>query len=361
MKLVIFGLTVSSSWGNGHATLWRGLIRALSRRNHAVVFFEKDVPYYAAHRDLWKLPGEGSLELYQDWEDVLPLARRHLADADAVIVTSYCADALAASALALDSRVGVRVFYDLDSPVTLERLAAGERVEYVGPRGLRDFDLVLTYAGGPALTQLKEKLGAQRVAPLYGGVDPELHCPAQPDDRFRAALSYLGTHSPDRVPVLRELFVEPARELPDRRFVIGGSKYGDDFPWLPNIFFLSHIPCSDHPAFFASATLSLNVTRRAMALNGFCPSGRLFEAAACGAAVLSDAWEGLDSFFTPGSEILVARNKDEVLAALERSPQEIAAIGSAARARALACHSADARARELEAILESAASPAAAA
>src|ERR687885_69461 len=171
MKLVIFGLTVSSSWGNGHATIWPALCRALAQRGHYVVFFERDVPYYARHRDLTALPG-GHLYLYPDWETVLPLAQRHLADADVAMATSYCPDAVVASDLLLASRARLRTFYDLDTPVTLARLQAGEVVDYLGPRGLQDFDLVLSFTGGAALTALQTPLGARRVAPLYGSGDP---------------------------------------------------------------------------------------------------------------------------------------------------------------------------------------------
>lgn len=355
MKLVIFGLSVSSSWGNGHATLWRGLCAALASRGHQVVFFERDVPYYAAHRDLHELPGGGELILYPDWEpEVLALGRRHLSDADVGIVTSYCADAIAASQLALDSGVPLRVFYDLDSPITLDRVRAGQPVDYIGPRGLRDFDLVLSYAGGLALEELRTLLGARQVAPLYGSVDPSVHKPAPPDGRYAADLSYLGTYAPDRNPILQQLFVEPARRLPSRKFVIGGSMYDASFPWQPNVFFVSHVPPADHPAFYCSAKLTLNVTRAAMARIGYCPSGRLFEAAACGAAVLSDYWEGLECFFQPGSEVLLAGNTDEAIDALDRSPEDLARIARAGRERALAEHTASARAAQLEAILEAA-------
>jgi len=351
MKLVIFGLSVSSSWGNGHATLWRGLCKALARRAHHVTFFERDVPYYAEHRDQWELPG-GQLVLYDEWPNVLALAKRELDDADVAFVTSYCPDAIAATRLVLDSPVSLSVFYDLDSPITLERLASCMEVDYIGSSGLRDFDLVLSYAGGDALEQLKARLGARAVAPLYGSVDPEVHKPVPPDARFEAHLSYLGTHSPDRDEVLRALFVEPARSLPARRFLIGGSKYDDTFPWQHNIYFSNHVSCADHPAFYSSSNLTLNVTRRAMAVNGYCPSGRLFEAAACGAAVLSDSWPGLEQFFEPGSEILVAQHTADAMEALELSPGEIQRIARAARERALDQHTADIRARELETILE---------
>ena len=193
MKLVIFGLSVSSSWGNGHATLWRGLCGSLARRGHRVVFFERDMPWYSAARDLHDLPGGGELIFYSDWNEVASTARRHLRDSDAAMTTSYCPDALTASDLMFDCAPGLKLFYDLDSPVTLARLSAGETVDYIGPRGLRDFDLVLSYAGGRTLDALTAVLGARRVAPLYGSVDPGVHSPASPDRAFAADLSYLGT------------------------------------------------------------------------------------------------------------------------------------------------------------------------
>src|SRR5579884_1353524 len=192
MKLVIFGLTISSSWGNGHATLWRGLCRALAKRGHRVVFFERDVPYYAHHRDLVELPGI-QLQLYGDWDEMLPLAQRELSDADVGMVTSYCPDGIAASDAVLDSAARQKVFYDLDTPVTLESMRLGKPVNYIGPRGLRDFDLVLSYTGGRVLNELKTHLGARRVAPLYGSVDPECHRPVPPIEAYRADFSYLGT------------------------------------------------------------------------------------------------------------------------------------------------------------------------
>ena len=315
MKLVIFGLTVSSSWGNGHATLWRGICSALARRGHRVIFFERDVPYYSANRDLTELPG-GDLILYSGWDRALALARHHLADADAAMVTSFCPDGTAAADLVLGSAVPLRVFYDLDTPVTLSRLAAGQPVDYIGPRGLRDFDLVLSYTGGRALDELKRVLGARRVAPLYGSVEPEAHKPVAPDLRYLALLGHLGTYAADRETPLRALFAEPARRLPREKFMLAGSMYGGSFPWQPNIFLIAHLVPAEHPAFYCSTKLTLNVTRGAMARMGYCPSGRLFEAAACGAPVLSDYWEGLEQFFEPGSEILLARDTEEALDAL---------------------------------------------
>jgi spore maturation protein CgeB len=346
MKLVIFGLTLSSSWGNGHATLWRGLCRALAKQGHRIVFFERDVPYYALNRDLRELPGT-DLRLYPDWEPVLAEARRETTDADAAMVTSYCPDGAAACELVLSTAGPLTVFYDLDTPVTLARLERGEPVPYLPAAGLGGFDLVLSYTGGRALDELRQRLGARRVAPLYGSVDPEVHRPADPLPEFQGDVSYLGTYAADRQEALEQLFLQPARRLPGKRFVIGGAQYPVDFPWGDNVFFVRHLPPADHPAFFASSPLTLNVTRAAMAGMGYCPSGRLFEAAACGTAVLSDTWEGLDGFFEPGREIFTAAGADEAAEILALPRGELHKVARAARERTLAEHTAERRAAEM--------------
>jgi spore maturation protein CgeB len=350
MKLVIFGLTISSSWGNGHATLWRGLLRAFAKRGHDVVFFERDVPYYAAHRDLRELD-RGQLRLYGEWADVRDEAQRELDDADAGMVTSYCPDGVAASELVLDSTAPRRVFYDLDTPVTLSQLSAGERVPYLPPQGLGDFDLVLSYTGGEALSELRTRLNARLTAPLYGSVDPDEHRPVPCVAAYRSDLSYLGTYAQDRQRALADLFLEPARRLPSRRFLIGGAQYPSSFPWSENIHFKRHLPPAEHPAFFSSSRMTLNVTRQAMAKMGWCPSGRLFEAAACGVPILSDSWVGLDQFFTPGSEIFVAENCNDAIDAIALDDSTLRAVAVAARDRVLAEHTADRRAAELESML----------
>jgi tRNA (mo5U34)-methyltransferase len=357
MRLLIFGLTVSSSWGNGHATLWRGLWRALARRGHSIVFLERDVPYYADHRDVRELPG-GELVLYRDWQEILPRVQRELRDADVAMVTSYCPDGVAATDLLAGSGTrAVKVFYDMDTPVTLENVRAGREVAYLGPRGLADFDLVLSYTGGSCLQDLRDLLGARRVATLYGHVDPQQHHRVPAQDHYASDLSYLGTYAADRQAALETLFIEPARQLPDRTFLIGGAQYPADFPWTPNIRFVRHMPPPEHPAFFSSSRLTLSVTRKAMAENGWCPSGRLFEAAACGTPVLSDWWDGLDAFFTPGREILVARTTQDAIAALELSDAEVARIAQAAQERTLAEHTSEHRVQELERLVEDARRP----
>jgi spore maturation protein CgeB len=351
VKLVIFGLSVSSSWGNGHATLWRGLIAALGRLGHDVLFFERDVAYYASHRDLDELPG-GQLVLYRTWDGIALEARRAVTACDAAIVTSYCPDGIAACELVLSAPAPRTLFYDLDTPVTLERLARGERVEYLPPDGLGGFDLVLSYTGGATLDELRTRLGARAVAPLYGSVDPSVHRPAPRDARFDGHASYLGTYAADRQRGVETLLLDPARRLPAHRFVVGGPMYPPSIAWPPNVRVLDHVAPGCHAAFYGSSPLTLSLTRASMAERGWCPSGRLFEAAACGVPVLSDWWPGLDDFFIPGEEILVAKSSDDALVALTRPRRELARIGRAAQARALSCHTAARRAEELIALID---------
>lgn len=351
MRIVIFGLSVSSAWGNGHATPWRSLIAALDRAGHEVVFFERDTPYYRSHRDLEQLGGRGRLVLYPAWSSIRAVARAVADTADAAIVTSYCPDGRAACELVLGSLARARVFYDLDTPVTLARLAAGEDVPYLPARGLGGFDLVLSFTGGPALDLLRDRLGARRVAALHGSVDPEVHRPVPAAAAWSAACSYLGTWSADRQDALELLFLEPARRVP-RPFVLGGSLYPPDVHWPPNVTRVEHVAPPEHPAFYCGSPITLNVTRSPMASSGFCPSGRLFEAAACGIPVLTDAWPGLETFFTPGDQILVARDTGDAVAAIELPRGELRAIGRRARDRALAEHSGTRRAAQLLALLE---------
>ncbi|HET8540075.1 MAG TPA: glycosyltransferase [Anaeromyxobacter sp.] len=354
MRLVVFGLTASSTWGNGHATLWRGLARALGAEGHALEFLEKDQPWYAAHRDRTDLDG-GALRIYRELADVRAEARAALDEADVAMVTSYCPDALAATELVLGSRARLKVFYDLDPGVTAAQLAAGDPVPWIGPRGLGDFDLVLSFNGGKALALMRDVLGARRAAPLHGAVDPAVHRPCAAAAPFRGDLSYLGTWAASRQPALETLFLGPAARMPERTFVLAGSMYDDAFPWRENVRYVRHLEPALHPAFFCSSPLTVNVTRPEMAALGHCPSPRLFEAAACGVPVVSDWFDGLDAFFEPGEEILVARTVEEATEAVATPREELARMGRRARDRALEEHTAAARARQLVAFCEAAA------
>jgi spore maturation protein CgeB len=350
VKLVVFGLSVSSAWGNGHATLWRGLCFALKKLGHRVVFFERDVPFYAAHRDALELCG-CDVRLYGTWPAVCAQAEGELADADAAIITSYCPDAREAVQTVFASAVPVRAFYDLDTPITLRALHEGADVPYVPEDGLGAFDVVLSYTGGGALDELMRVLGATRVAPLYGSVDPHAHAPVAPSAAFAADLSYLGTYAADRHAAFERLFRSVARARPRSTFVLGGAQYPASCDLPANVRHFSHVRPSDHPSFYCSSSMTLNITREAMAAYGYCPSGRLFEAAACGVPILSDAWRGIDEFFEAGREILIATDTESALAALATSPSELQSLARRARERTLAEHTAARRAEQLLAIL----------
>lgn len=351
MRIVVFGLSISSAWGNGHATLLRGLFRALHNNGHKVHFFEKDVPYYASHRDSDWFPFV-DLRLYSDWTAIANEAAIRMSEADAAIVTSYCPDGVIASRLVTESSVPRKIFYDMDAPVTLHRLEKGETVEYLPPEGLGAFDLVLSYTGGEALVHLQNKLHARRVAPLYGWVDPEIHHPTKPVPEFESHLSYLGTYAADRQQALEELLIRPAHELPNCKFLVAGAMFPRSENRPSNLRQLDHLPPEQHPAFFSSSRLTLNVTRASMAAMGYCPSGRFFEAAACGCAVLSDWWTGLDTFFEPGREILIAKSSADSREAILQDSRTLKGIAARAKDRTLSCYTAEVRARELIDLIE---------
>jgi spore maturation protein CgeB len=343
MKIVFCGLSISSAWGNGHATLLRGLFKSLHRRGHEIHFFEHDVPYYASHRDASEFPYV-HLHLYSDWDQASADVKAELRGCDIGVVTSYCPHGREASHLLLDANLPRSIFYDMDTPVTIDRLLRGEQIPYLPEGDLSAFDLVLSYTGGRALDELRNRLGAKIAAPLYGWVDADLYFPDHAVPRFDADLSYLGTFAADRQDGVDRLLLQPARLLPERTFVIGGAMYPGTESWPRNVRFFDHVPPPEHRGFYCSCSLTLNVTRGSMAAMGYCPSGRLFEAAACGTPILSDRWEGIDSFFEEGSEILLASSTDECVAGLRRDRQDLSAIGRRARERTLDCHTSEMRA-----------------
>jgi spore maturation protein CgeB len=333
------------------------MLGALHREGHTATFFERDVPYYAQHRDL-PAPDFCDLVLYDQWDQVLERARRAVSEADVAMVTSYCPDGLAASRLVLDAPRSLRLFYDLDTPVTLaaleaHRLATPNGAQYLTPDLIPEFDLYLSFTGGHTLDELRTRWGARQVAPLYGSVDPALHAPVvDPPQALRCDLGYLGTYAADRQAKLEQLLLEPARRRPRQRFCVVGSLYPPEIAWPLNLTRQWHLDPADHPAFYSASRLTLNVTRASMARHGYAPSGRLFEAASCGTPILSDWWTGLDAFFRPGVEILVAHSTDDALEALSLSDAELKRIAQAARERTLAEHTGACRARELVKLVE---------
>jgi spore maturation protein CgeB len=351
LRVVVLGLSLSSSWGNGHATTYRALLKAFAERGHEVLFLERDVPWYAAHRDLPD-PGFCRLALYPDLSG-LEAHRRAIAEADAVVLGSYVPEGVAAGRLVQDwATGGATAFYDIDTPVTLAKLARGDE-EYLSPALIPGFDLYLSFTGGPTLDLLERRYGARAARPLFCSVDPAIYRPL-PDAPVRWDLSYLGTYSADRQPVLERLLIEPARRAPDRRFAVAGPQYPAGIDWPANVERMEHVPPADHPAFYASSRFALNVTRADMVRAGHSPSVRLFEAGACGTPILSDRWEGLDAILAPGAEIALAEAPEDVLAALDWPEEKRRTVADAARQRVLAGHTAAHRAGELESHLRGA-------
>ncbi len=347
MKLVVLGLSLSSAWGNGHATTFRALVKAFTARGHDVLFLERDVPWYAEHRDLVD-PDYCRLAFYAGLDD-LAAWRDEIATADAVIVGSYVPDGVAVGRFVQDVAGGVTAFYDIDTPVTLAALARAE-CAYLTPELIPGYDLYLSFTGGPTLRRIEAMYGAPAACALYCSVDPALYAPTGVAQRWD--LSYLGTYSPDRQPTLDRLLVAVARALPDRQFVVAGPQYPDGIAWPTNIERIDHLPPSDHAGFYSASRFTLNVTRADMIAAGWSPSVRLFEAAACGTAIVSDVWDGIADLFAPGHEIALAATTDDVVATLAG---DRAALGAAGRARVLAAHTAAHRAAELETYLTTAA------
>ena len=351
MKLVVLGLSLSSSWGNGHATTYRALLSAFARRGHEVLFLERDVPWYAAHRDLPR-PDFCRLDFYGDLP-ALHAWRGEVAAADAVVVGSYTPEGVAVGRWVQDSARGVTAFYDIDTPVTLARLAAGD-ADYVSAQVIPHYDLYLSFTGGPALRTLEERYGAPAARALYCSVDADAYQPRKTATWWD--LSYLGTYSPDRQPTLERLLLEPARAAPDLRFCVAGPQYPADIDWPANVERLEHVAPVEHADFYAASRFTLNVTRADMVAAGWSPSVRLFEAGACATPIISDVWPGLESLFKPGREILLADGPDAVLAALRALPDaDRVRLGAAGRRRILAAHTAEHRAAEFEGYLRQAA------
>ena len=347
MRLVFLGLSLSSSWGNGHATTYRSLLKGLAAAGHDVVFLERDQPWYASNRDLPQ-PGFCALRLYGSLAE-LDRSSDAVAMADAVIVGSYVADGPTVIDWANSRRRGVLGFYDIDTPVTLQGLADGS-VTYLSPALIPLFDVYLSFTGGPTLHRLQDAYGARRAAALYCSVDPEFYHPTGAANRWD--LGYLGTYSPDRQDTLDRLLLEPARRLPHRRFVVAGPQYPAGIAWPANVERIEHLPPSEHAGFYSSMNWTLNVTRRDMVRSGYSPSVRLFEATACGVPVLSDRWTGIEDVLQPDQDILVVDSTAAVLEALGLPDQQRAAIGSSGRTATLRRHTGRRRAEDLVSLLK---------
>jgi spore maturation protein CgeB len=347
LDIVILGLAVTSSWGNGHATTYRALIRGLTQRGHRVLFLERDVPWYATRRDQWQCSG-CTIELYNGIEDLHRYANI-TRTADVAILGSFVPEGVAVGNWLLETASGVTAFYDIDTPVTLAKLARQD-YEYLSPDLIAGFDLYLSFTGGPTLERLEQEYKSRCARALYCAVDPELYFPESLEPRYD--LGYMGTYSIDRQPVLERLLIEPARQWPGGRFVVAGPQYPANIDWPANVGRLEHVAPQEHRRFYNSQRYTLNVTREDMVRAGYAPSVRLFEAAACGVLVISDWWQGLDEFFIPGEEILVSKGPEETLKHMRYLDEHTRAeIAAAARRKVLAHHTCQHRAAELEQFL----------
>ena len=349
MHLVVLGLTLSSSWGNGHATTWRSLLSAFAAQGGRVTFLERDMPWYAAHRDMPD-PDFARLCLYDDLADLRASHARAVRGADAVLVGSYVPEGVAVIDWALQTARGPVAFYDIDTPVTLGKLARGDE-EYIARRQVGLFHTYFSFTGGPTLARLETEFGARRAAALYCTVDVGRYGHA-PEVPRRWRLGYLGTYSDDRQPALERLLLAPARRRSGDRFVVAGPQYPDAIRWPANVERIEHCPPGEHRRFYNSQEFTLNVTRAEMVAAGWSPSVRLFEAAACAVPIISDRWPGLAALF-PAGALVIADTAEDVLAALALSAERRRAIGEAAREIVFERHRAEVRARQLACDLQS--------
>lgn len=344
LSIVILGLSITSAWGNGHATTYRALVRELCARGHRVLFLERDAPWYARNRDLAR-PPYARTEIYGSVDELRTRFAQEVRDADLVIVGSYVPDGIEVGRWVVETARGATAFYDIDTPVTLARLAAGD-CAYLAADLVPRYGMYLSFTGGPTLARIERELGSPRALPLYCSVDPTLYGPEH--RTLRWDLGYMGTYSLDRQPAVGRLLLEPARRTPGLRAVVAGAQYPDSIAWPGNVHRLEHVAPHAHRAFYNEMAFTLNITRAEMATAGWSPSVRLFEAAACGVPIITDPWDGLDELFQPGSEILIARTAEDVLRFLrDLGESERRAIGARARARVHAAHTAAHRAAEL--------------
>ena len=349
LNIVILGLSITSSWGNGHATTYRGIVRELAARKHKVLFLERDVEWYASNRDLPE-PRFCRTELYKNLPELKARFRKAIAAADLVMVGSYVPEGAEIGEWVCRTASGVRAFYDIDTPVTVAKLEEGD-LDYLSRALVRKYDLYLSFTGGPMLERIETKFGSPMARPLYCSVDPTLYFPER--EPIRWDLGYMGTYSDDRQPTLERLLIEPAWAWNKGRFVVAGPQYPKRLKWPGNVKRYVHVSPAKHRAFYNAQRFTLNVTRAHMVEAGYSPSVRLFEAAACGTPIISDCWAGLESILVPGKEILVARSSNEMLAYLrEVTESERRRIANRAREVVLEKHTARHRVLELETYYE---------
>jgi spore maturation protein CgeB len=344
LDCVFLGLSITSSWGNGHATTYRGLLKELARRGHRVTFLERDVPWYASNREFETLPYCG-IALYSTLDELKDRFTAMIRTADVVVVGSYVPEGIAIGRWVTSVASHATAFYDIDTPVTLADLESGT-CEYIARDLYRKYDLYFSFTGGPTLHFIERRLGSPCARALYCSVDPALYYPERRPAKWDVA--YLGTYAADRHPALEQLLLKVAQGHAERRFAVAGPQYPQDIIWPLNVERIEHLPAARHREFYNSQKFTLNVTRRQMIRAGYSPSVRLFEAAACGVPILTDEWAGLETFFDPGSEILPVSSSADVASYLLMPDEQRLQIAEKARVRTLGFHTAAVRAEEFE-------------
>ncbi|MGH9796015.1 MAG: CgeB family protein [Candidatus Acidiferrales bacterium] len=345
MRITIFGLSITSSWANGHASTFRSLVHGLTTLGHDVAFLERDLPDHAANRDLPE-PRYARIHVYSSLTAAKKKFAREVRDADLVIVGSCVPEGVALGEWVTESARGTTAFYDLDTPITLAKLERRDH-DYISRRLIPRYNLYLSLTGGPTLRRIERRYGAPVARALYGSVDTEHYFPETAKQKFD--LGYMGSYAADRQPLLDEFLLEPAHRWTCSRMIVAGAKYPAHVGWPPNVKHIEHIPADEHRTFYCTQRFTLNLTRHEMRVAGFSASARLFEAAACGTPVISDEWEGLETFFRVGTEILTTRSAERTLEYLREIPEEDRlAIGARARDRVIKEHTAIHRARQLE-------------
>ncbi|MEX0648091.1 MAG: glycosyltransferase [Balneolaceae bacterium] len=349
LNIVILGLSLTSSWGNGHATTYRGLVLELNKAGHKVLFLERDQPWYAGNRDL-PAPSYCETGIYQSLEELKREYKSDVKQADLVIVGSYVPDGIEVGEWVVKTATGITAFYDIDTPVTLAKLEQNE-CDYLNPPLISEYDLYLSFTGGSTLKYLEEEFHSPAARPLYCSVDPSLYFPGDQEKKWD--LGYLGTYSEDRQPPLEELLLKPAKTWSEGHFVAAGPMYPDSVNWPENVERYEHLGPEKHRWFYNSQRFTLNITRKDMIRRGYSPSVRLFEAAACETPIISDYWEGLDSFFEPGKDLLISRSAEDTLRYITSMAEaERIEMGESARRKVLQNHTAAHRAKELTGYLE---------
>jgi spore maturation protein CgeB len=349
MKIAFYGSSLVSSYWNGAATYYRGIIRDLARRGYDITFYEPDAYDRQSHRDI-EPPDWCRVVVYPATVEHMKRVVARAAEADIVVKASGVGvfdNELLDGVMAAARPDAMRIFWDVDAPATIAELR--EHPDHPMHAGLADLDAVLTYGGGPPIVAAYESLGARHCRPIYNALDPDTHHPVAPDEKFRGDLGFLANRLPDRERRVEEFFLNAAEQLPHRAFLLGGAGW-EDKPKSPNVRYIGHVPTRDHNPFNSTALAVLNVARDSMATIGYSPATRVFEAAGAAACIVTDAWEGVGLFLEPGKEILVARDGRDVAALIaELTPHRAAEIGRRALARVLRDHTYAQRGAEVDA------------